>query len=446
MHISTEIVQVTITLADRAPQAANFGRAAVFCDAPYIGGREYELSPEGLSAMVTDGFNATTSRGYELVSDMSAQSPHTDKVLVYNRTAMPTQTLRITPVNLTVGYRYEFDVIYNGVTSAISYTVATGTVDGVCDGLEALIDASLAGLAGITTTPVGGATATALDLIAGTAGKFIQLSGFNPAALTVNDQSTDAGIATDLAAAALAHEFYAFVIDSYSEAENNAAAAWAEANKKLFGAHSGDTTNVTASAGTGVGADFLAAGYHRSAVIGPFNDMHGNGAAGLVARQLSQDPGTSSWAYKDIVGAEPDVLTSTQLANVKGKNMLPFVLSQGARHTMFGKAASGRSFRVTQALDFIEARIEEALLAVKLNAEFVPMSDRGISMLEGAVRSVLSLVEKLGIINPGWTVTSPLAADISTADKVAGLVDSIRFGCVIPGDVLKTKVNGSASL
>lgn len=442
MAISTEIVTGTISLSDRAPQAANFGVPAVFCNAPYLGGVSYELSPEGLAEMVTDGF-ALTSRGYEIVETMASQNPHTDQVVVYNRVALTTHVMDITPVITTIGYVYTFDLTYQGVTSTITHTVSVATVNAICDAIEILIDASLAGLAGVGVTP-DNATATKLVLTADTAGDFFQITGHNPVALKLLDTSTDAGIATDLAAAAVDHEFYAFVIDSYSDAENNAAAAFAEANEKLFLAQSADTTNILDAAGTGVGQDFFAAGYHRSAV--QHGDMAGNAAAGLFARQLSQDPGTTSYAYKDITGATPSALTTSQLANAKGKNLLPFILSGGSRMTMFGKAASGRSFRVTSAIDFINARIREATLAVFLNSEFVPYSDRGFAQMEAATRGVLSQVEKAGIIDPGWTVTVPVAAEQSTANKNAGLLDAVRFNCVLPGDVLKVVYRGSVTL
>jgi hypothetical protein len=439
MTISSEVVSVAITLSDRAPTAANFGVPAIFCNAPYIGGRTYELSPEGLAEMVTDGF-ATSSRGYELAALMAGQSPHTENVVVYNRTTNFTHVIDLTPVNVTVGYVYEFTVEYAGVSSDISYTVVTGTVDAICDGIEALLDASPAGVAGFTSTP-DNATATKLTLTAGTAGNFIKITGHTPSALKLKDVSTDAGIATDLAAAAVDNEFYAFVIDSASELENNAAAAWAEANKKLFFAQSNDQTDIVDAEGTGQAADFLAALYNRATVVYP-----PDAAPALVGRQLSQDPGTSSYAFKTLAGAEAVAVTSTQLANAKGKNVLLYALNNGTAHTWFGKAASGRSLRVQTAIDLIEARIQEAVLAVFLNAEFVPYSQRGFSQMEAAVRSVLSFVESQGIVSPGWTVTVPIAADQSLANKAAGLLDSLRFNAVIPGDVLKVVVRGSVTL
>jgi len=445
MPISNEVAQVTITLGTRAPQAANFGIAAIFCNAPYSGGKLYELSSEGLDEMVADGFTVN-DRGYLLAASMNSQSPHTDQVLVYNRAALTTSTVDLTPTSaaLVQGTELSFELTYKNVTSTISYTVpGSATVNSVCDALEALIDASDAGLAGAAVAP-DNATATKLTFTGGTAGEPVMLSGINPAHFTVLDTSTNAGIATDLAAAALDFSFYGFVIDSFSEAENNAAAAWAEANGKIFFAHSADTTNVVDAAGTGVGQDFKTAAYNRSTVAQNF-DMPGNFAACALARQLALDPGTSAASFKQLSGVAADALRSGQITNAKGKNLLIYALDDGTPHTWFGKMASGRAIRIQQALDLLDARIREAVLATFLSNEFIPMSDAGFALMAATVRGVLAAFQAQGIILPGFTVTVPKVATISDADKVAGKLSNLKFACVMPNDLLRVDVKGNVN-
>jgi hypothetical protein len=449
MSISNEVVNVTITLGTRAAAAANFGIAAIFCDAPFVGGKLYELSSEGLSEMVTDGFTVN-DRGYLLAASMNSQSPHTDQVLVYGRSALTTSVLDFTPLVTTVGTKYEFDLTYKNVTSTISHTVPVGgnSVNAICDALEILIDASLAGIAGAAVAP-DNATATKLTFTGGTTGEPVQISGANPALIKLLDVSTDAGIATDLAAAALDNSFYGFVIDSYAEAENNAAATWAEANEKLFFAHSADSTNVVDSAGTGVAQDFFSSAYNRATVVHN-GDMPGNCAACVVARQLALDPGTSSSAFKNLSGVAADALRSTHISNAKGKNVLIYALDDGTPHTWFGKAASGRPIRIQQAIDLLNARIREAVLGTFLSNEFIPMSDAGFALMAAAVRGVLSSFASQGIITPagetgGFTVTVPKAATISDADKLAGKLSNLRFACTMPTDMLRVEVKGNVN-
>lgn len=444
MSVSTQVVSVNIVLGTRSPQAENFGIPGVFCNAPYFGGRLYELSSEGLAAMVTDGFTIT-QRGYKIVESMASQSPHADQVLVYNRTALTTSVVDLTPLVTTEGAVYAFTLTYAGVESDITYTVgAAATVNVICDAIEILIDASTAGIAGAAVAP-DNATATKLTFTGATAGEPVMISGFNPAMLTVRDTSADAGIATDLTAAAASDEFYRFVIDSFSEAENNAAAAWAEANKKRFFAHSADTTNIADAAGTGVGKDFATAAYNRAVVVHS-NDMPSSAAACLIARQSALDPGTSGYAFKELTGVAADNLTSSHLSNAAGKNVLVYGLDQGSPHTFFGKAASGRSLRIQDAIDLLDARVAEAVLATFLSNEYIPYSDAGFAQMESAVRGVLmAFLAQNIILREGLIVTVPKAASASSADKIAGRLNSLKFSCIMPTDLLKVVINGVVS-
>lgn len=443
MSVSNEVASVVITLGTRAAQSQNFGVAAIFCDAPFNGGQLYELSSEGLAEMITDGFTVN-DRGYIIASAMASQSPHTDQVLVYKRAALTTSVVDWTPLVTTEGTVYEFELTYANVTSTISYTVgAASSVDIICDAVEILIDASDAGIAGAAVAP-DNATATKLTFTGATPGEPVILSGCNPALIKILDTSTNAGIATDLAAAALDHSFYGFVIDSFSEAENNAAAVWAEANAKIFFAQSGDSTNFVDSAGSGLAADFLAALYNRSTVAQNGDGMSDAGAAAL-ARQLALDPGTSSAAYKTLTGVTAGALRSGHITNAKGKNVLLYALDDGQPQTWFGKMASGRAIRIQQALDLLDARVREAIKSVFLSNEFVPMSDEGFSRMKAAVRGVLSRFLTNGIILPEFTVTVPSIADVSDADKLAGKLPNLRFACTMPNDMLKVEVKGLVS-
>lgn len=455
MAVSTSVVSLSIVLGTRGANAAPFGTPAIFgkCPVAMGGGRLYELSQEGLASMVTDGFTVL-DRVYKLASSMAAQSPHADNVMIFPRAALTTSVLDWTPLNTTEGTIYSFDLTYKGITSTISYTVgASSSVNAICDAVEILIDASLAGIAGATVAP-DNATATKLTFTGGTPGEPVMISGNNPALAKILDTSTNAGIATDLAAAATFctvnnKSFYRFVIDSFSEAENNAAAAWAEANGQRFYAHSADSTNVVDSAGSGVGADFFTAGYNRASVHHN-GDMKGNEAACYVSQAAASNPGEFGAAYKTFSGPAADGLTAGQLSNADGKNINVYALDNGQSHTFFGKAASGRALRVQDALDVIDARIREAILSVFLSNVYVPMSDEGFAQQQAAVLGVLASFEKknrAGFIEPGSiTVTVPKKSTVSASNLTAGLLTPLRFGCVIPNDMIRVVVQGVVSL
>ena len=446
MSISTAVVTVTISLGTGAAQAASLTEPAIFCDAPYVGGRTYELSTEGLAEMITDGFTVN-DRGYLMASVMKAQEPRADSVLVYARSALTTSVVDFTPKVTTEGAVYSFDLQYANISSTIEYTVQNGDdVDKICDAIESLVDASAAGIAGAAVAP-DNSTATKLVFTGGTAGEPVIFKRINPAMITLLDVSTDGGIATDLAAAALDSSFDGFVIDSFAEAENNAAAVWAEANERLFLAQSGDTTNLGDAAGTGVATDFKTANYGRSVVATNDAGMSDVGVAAL-ARQFGFNPGLSSAAFQELNGVEAGAVRSSRISTAQSKNVLLYALNGGNPHTWFGKLANGRSIRVQQVLDLLKVRIKEAVLTVFLSNEFVPMSTGGFARQEAAVRGVLSGFAAQGLIIPagedgGFTVTVPNVADVSDSDLSAGKLPNLRFSCAVLNDMLSVAVSGS---
>jgi hypothetical protein len=439
-----EIIAVEIDINDASPKAVDFKTPLLMAKAPFVGSRLYSMTPAGLTAMVTDGF-ATSSRAYQIASTIKTQRGGAGRLYVYSRTTNQTHTLRMIPdiTKTSVGFVINFDLTYAGVTSSISYTVATNTVNAILDGIEALIDASLAGLAGITTTP-DNATATYLDLIAGTAGQFIQLDGFG-AELQIKDVSADGSLAAQLTAAqaALGANFYGLLLDGYSEAENNLARTFADANEKLFLAASCDDEIVTdTTSPTDVATDFAAS--DRSGVYFT-RRMSGNQAAAHLAKMLGTTPGAESWAHKSLDGVTADILSDTEAANLLAKRGLSYTSKLGVALTDSGRAGSGRPFDITHGADAQKLAIQTAVLLVFANNGKVPFNDTGRQMIKSAISGVLAADQRNQFIEPGWFVDVPEMSEISSADKSARLLRGVTYSALLTGAIESAEVAGTLS-
>lgn len=442
----TDIISVSISIADASPKAIAFNTPLLMAKAPFVGYRLYDLTPSGLSSMVTDGFS-TSSRAYQKMSTMASQVGGAARAYVYARSTNQSHVLRLIPdiTKSSVGSVIAFDLTYAGVTSAISITVVTNTVDAIIDLLETAIDASLAGAAGITTTPSGG-TATHIDLIADTAGQFIQLDGFG-GEITLQDTSTDGSLAAQLTAAqaALGESFYGLLIDGYSEAEINLAATFAEANQKLFFAASADDAiaNDTSSP-TDIATDLSAK--HRSGVYFT-RRMSGNQDAAHLAKMLGTVPGAESWRHKGLDGVLADTgITTTEFTNLTAKNALSYTSKRGVDLTDSGRAGSGRAFDITHGADAQKAAIETAVLLVFANNGKVPFNNKGRNMIKGAIEGVLAGDQTNGFIEPGWAVNVPEMSAISSADKAARILRGITYNCVLTGAIESAIVAGTLSV
>lgn len=440
-----DIVAVSISVSDAAPKAVAFNTPLILCKAPFVGYRLYNANPVGLAAMTTDGF-ASYSRGYQLLSALSAQTGGAGKAYVYARTTQQTHHLRFIPdiTKTIVGSVIEFDITYQGVTSSISHTVATNTVDAIIDAVEILIDASLAGIAGITTTPSGG-TATYLDLIADTAGDFIQLDGFGPE-VTLQDTSTDGSVAAQLTAVqvALGEAFYGLLIDGFSEAEINLAAAFAESNRKIHLALSPDDAIVTdTSSPTDVATDQLAR--NRTGVAFTRN-MTGEQHASLLGLMLGKTPGSATWRHKRLAGVTADVLTATEESVRDGKNAMSYTSKRSIGLTDSGRAGSGRPFDITHGVDQLQSDIETSVLLVFANNDKVPFNQTGLAQIKASVEGPLAAAQAAGLLEPGWFVQMPELADISDADKAGRTLPDVTFSAVFTGAIESVTIAGTISL
>jgi hypothetical protein len=446
-----DIVSVSIAIQDSAPKAVTFDTPLIVADAPFAGEAVlYDVSPAGLASMATDGFT-TWSRAYQMMGKMQAQQGAAARAYIFGRSTNFTQALEIVPdITVTsVGYKVKFDISYKGVTSSISHTVVTNTVDAILDALEAAIDASPAGLAGITTTP-DNATATKLTLIPDAAGAFIQLDGFGRE-LRVFEAGADASLAAQLstAQAQVGENAYGLLIDSYAEPEIALAAAFAEANNKLFLGQSADNGILVSGTTTDIASDLKGLGYHRSAVC-MSRYMSGGLAPAWLGRQLGQTPGSSNWAMQTLTGVPADTFTSAAHAAARDKRALTYTTDRNVAHTWDGFAASGRYFDIQHGVDALKADIETRVYQAILNAEKVPFTRTGLSMIEAPLRAALAAAEGNigvpGLIEPGWTVTLPDLASYSSVDKAARLLRTVRFSATMTGAINSVTIAGTLTL
>lgn len=448
----SDIVSVSISIADSAPKAIAFDTPLIVAKGPYVGVRKYGLTPAGLAEMVTDGF-PTYSRAYQLATRMAGQSGGAGQAYVFARTTQHTPTLDFTVdiAKTAVGQVLAFDISYQGVESTISVTVAVNTVNAILDLIEAAINASTAGLAGITVTP-DNATATKLTLTTDTTGEFAQVDLAGAQWASLEDVGADGSLAAQLTAAKAAAELldggtaYGLLIDSYAETEINLAATFAEANTMLFLGQAPDQEILESGQTDDIASDLKTAAYTRSAV-GFTRNMTSDWAAGLLGRQLGQTPGSSSWHMRQIAGATADVLTGTHFSAARAKRALLFTTDRGVAHTWDGFAASGRFFDITHGVDFLKADIETRVYQAMLNQEKIPFNGAGLGVIEAAIRGALGNAEtELGLIEPGWSVDMPDLVGYSDVDKAARLLRTVRFAAVLTGAVHKVTIAGSLAL
>lgn len=440
MSIS-DVVNVSIKVQDSVPSEAGFGIPALFAsvDGAFSGWKTYSADEDGLTSLLADGV-ALGSAAYKAANAIAAQDPKVESFKVYARTTHATQAEKHTPTILTQGYTYSFELSDGTETATVERTNgASETANTISTAIAALVTAASVG----TVTGAHAGTDGFYTLAPGSTTRFYTK---NPSrGLTVEDTSLDGGIATDLTAAvALDDDWFGLLLDTTSKAEIVAAAAFAESNKKVFVGNSKDTAIILGTAANaaltiqGSGYDFTSVFYE--------SDDGSYPAAGLISRELSQDPGSSSFHGKRIKGTTPDNLTEGELTTARSANALTYVTVKGIPFTFDGRAGSGRFLDITIGIEWLKSIIQDAVLTLIANAEKIPFTNVGISQVVSVINGCLARAESVGLLAPGWSTTAPDAADVDLTNKGNRILPDVKFQATLAGAIHKVVVKGTVSL
>lgn len=175
------------------------------------------------------------------------------------------------------------------------------------------------------------------------------------------------------------------------------------------------------------------------------------GDAGWCGQTLPEDPGSLTWKFQTISGlpATPTSLMDTaEKGLAEGKNANVYIENAGVSHTREGIMASGRFIDVQRAVDWLDARMEEAVFAQLINLRKIPYTNAGLTIIESAMRGVLNLAIQRTAINPisdvePYTITIPEVTDIATASRQNRLFPDILFSALVGNAAHGVQINGT---
>lgn len=436
MSITDAIVSSTVTRQTVFPSRAGFGTGLFVALHTLWSARVRKFtSLAGVKAAVIAGGGTVYHPVYRAAVAYYSQNPHAKEFVVGKRTLAYTQTVRFTPINLTVGYVYTFDVVLaNGSVNTISYTVQTGDdADDISTAIAALID-PLADVAAANTT--GDFTCTS------TAGVLIGYRNLPPIAdLLVQNTSTDPGIATDLDAIEDEAKkskglisYYGVAIDHASEAEITATAAWVDARKLVFFARSSDGGIADTGTTTDVASDQVAAA--RVRFVGLFAQYATDDfrEVAWMGRMLSYQPGSATAAFKTLAGITYDNLTDEESDAIRGKKFSTYERGNGINITYEGATPAGEFFDLVISTDFVNARVSEDVYGFLAQNAITLFNQAGIDSVLAVAQNRLNKCTKLP--NPIFST------DLENGKSVAPTVEPIFVEDLDPSDRATRRLSG----
>lgn len=239
--------------------------------------------------------------------------------------------------------------------------------------------------------------------------------------------------------------WYGIVAETHVQADVVALSDAINARRKLYGTSTADV--VTPTTGT---TDIAKALSDKTAdrtfgVYLPTADTEYPEAA-WMGSQLPYTPGSNDWDFKRAVGVTVSNLTDTQRVNLRNKNTNMYTTVAGVNIFQDGDTFGGSPIDEIVGIDWLYARLQEGVYFRLINSLKVPMTNPGLAIIENEIRSVLSQAESNGLIDRGWSVSTP---DVSTipanlrAQRTAGV---FVFRARLAGSIRRVQINGFLSV
>lgn len=370
---------------------------------------------------------------YKAAQAVFSQTPRPEKIKIKKS---PVNVAQVSDVVIaTVANSSLYRVIVNGVN--FDYTSdGSATAAEIRDGL---ISAVNAGSEPVTASASG----ADVRLTADTAGESFTLSvGDNK--LTITPVTANVGIASAiLEAIQQDKDWYALITTDTTDVTVKEAAKTIEANRRIYLVRRSDS-NIRTSATNDIMSFLKNKGYDRSGLLytGTPTDFS---EAAWMGRVLPLDPGSETWAFKTLQGVTVDGWTDAELEFLDDKNANYYIETAGVRHTVNGKMASGEYIDIMRGIDWLQARIEEGIFQQLALVDKIPFTDKGIAVIENILRQKLQNGVTVGLIE-SFTISVPVAAEVSFQDKAARTLPDVNFEAVLQGAIHKVIIQGVVTL
>jgi hypothetical protein len=262
------------------------------------------------------------------------------------------------------------------------------------------------------------------------------------------------GIVEDITAVkAVNDDWYCVHLTNPSEARIEAAAAYIETLVRTMIVSNADDEIYDSGTTTDVASDLVTAAYTRTMLLYHHKATTQYPCCAWAGTCLAADPGSITWAYKTLAGVDYTYLSSAERTKIENKYCNYYSRDNDTNYTYKGIVPANEWFDVVHGIDWTQVRMQEAIFGkVMQAAKKIPFTDPGIGIIKNAIEGVLREAA-----NPEWnlyvldetiptpSVSVPLAADVSDADKGNRLLSGVTFSALLAGAIHKVTVNGTVS-
>lgn len=259
----------------------------------------------------------------------------------------------------------------------------------------------------------------------------------------------DEGIEDTLNRALGTTGWYGFAVLTEDSTAYEKIAAWAETNNKLFGYVADCSEKISNPVSQTYN---YAVGFATNSISENANNAYI--AIAALAKVMTYQPGSETWAYKTLSGIVADDWTTTQINNLKDAGLNYYVTCAGKDITLDGKVASGEYIDVIRFRDWLINDMQTRIYNLFIKNAKVPYTDKGIALIQNQMIASLKEGQSVGGIAEteydadgnevvGFTTSVPLASSVSDANKASRTLSNCTFTARLAGAIHLVEITGT---
>lgn len=227
---------------------------------------------------------------------------------------------------------------------------------------------------------------------------------------------------------------------------------WTEANNKMF---CFTLTNIAQLPDT-AGAVYLRSFgiYAGSAETQPEENKYAGVA--WMAKCFGYDPGSETWAFKELASIAPSKLTSSLKKQLSDANITYYTTYAGKNITSAdgGKVVGNEWIDTIRFRDWLKNYMQERIFNLFVGNPKVSFVDNGITAIESKMIEALKKGQDVGGISPtefdedgnefpGYTTSVPKSASLTDTQKASRKLTGCKFTARLAGAIQAVNISGT---
>lgn len=240
-------------------------------------------------------------------------------------------------------------------------------------------------------------------------------------------------------------DWYCLLVETREASDIEALATNIEAREKVFIAATADADVLDGDSESDIAATLLDLTLSRTALFYHSEAASAYPDVAWAGKQLPEDPGSTTWAFKSLSGIPSDSFSSTERAALRDKRANHYINVAGNNITYEGYTSEpGIFIDLIRGRDWLAQRMAEDILA-ELASQPKIAYQGGDAVIEQLMRTRLDIAVDRDVITE-YEVTVPPASEQLETDRADRRYKDITFEATLAGAVHGVQIRGTLTV